>query len=327
MIDLSELSIVKPSGKSARDNDGLHKRRGIWYYCLTIDGQRRFFSAQTRNYQQARRKRADAIKAQQENRLPTDYARWPFETLLAQVIEDRKPHLSENSIRIDKERFVPLLRAFRGKRICEIDARAIKNYQQARQKEVGNRAINLETKLLRQVLKAAKVWSQVADDYKPLPVNSRGPGRALEPNQEKLLFDTARENPRWDAAFYAALAASNTTNRSFELKGLHLEDVDLMNREIIIRKSKTNAGERRIPLNAAALWAFARLVQRANALGSAEPCHFLFPHFRYRRTKETAKSAGLGYDPERPQKTWRTACVHLSRRPQNALESRRQQKR
>src|SRR5262249_19255105 len=50
-----------------RDNDGLHKRRGIWYYALNIDGERRFFSAKTRNYQEARRVRAEAIKAQLEN--------------------------------------------------------------------------------------------------------------------------------------------------------------------------------------------------------------------------------------------------------------------
>ena len=32
-----------------RDADGLHKRRGIWYYCLTISGERRFFSTKTRS--------------------------------------------------------------------------------------------------------------------------------------------------------------------------------------------------------------------------------------------------------------------------------------
>lgn len=80
---------------SRRDNDGLHKRRGIWYYCLVVNGERRFFSTKTRNYQDARRKRADAIKAQQENRLPTDYAKLPFEKLVALVLEDRKLHLAE----------------------------------------------------------------------------------------------------------------------------------------------------------------------------------------------------------------------------------------
>jgi hypothetical protein len=46
-----------------RDNDGLHKRRGIWYYSLEVGGPRRFFSTKTRNYTEARKIRAGAIKA------------------------------------------------------------------------------------------------------------------------------------------------------------------------------------------------------------------------------------------------------------------------
>jgi hypothetical protein len=39
----------QPLGR--RDNDGLHKRREIWY-CLTIAGERRYFSTRSRSYQQ-----------------------------------------------------------------------------------------------------------------------------------------------------------------------------------------------------------------------------------------------------------------------------------
>jgi hypothetical protein len=79
---------------------------------------------------------------------------------------------------IDKERLGPLVAALSTLRVCEIDARMIKNYQQARRKQVGNRTINLECKLLRHVLKAAKVWSHIADDYKALREDRCGPGRA-----------------------------------------------------------------------------------------------------------------------------------------------------
>jgi hypothetical protein len=130
---------------SRRDNDGLHKRRGIWNYSLIIDGERRFFSTKTRNYQEARKVRAEAVRAQQENRLPTDLAKMVFEKLLAQVLEDRKLHLAENSIRLEKERSVPLLRHFMGWRVCQIDNRAIKEYQAKRKAQVGTRTVNLET--------------------------------------------------------------------------------------------------------------------------------------------------------------------------------------
>src|SRR5579883_869670 len=168
---------------SWRDSDGLHKRRGIWYYCLTIDGERRFFSTKTRNFQEARKKRAEAIRDQESNRLPTDLAKLSFEKLLAQVVEDRKPHLGESTIRLERERSVPLAKYFGGRRVSEIDGAAIKEWQKRRVKQVSARTVNLEAKLLRQVLKAAKTWAIVADDYKALPEDRRGPGRALEDHE------------------------------------------------------------------------------------------------------------------------------------------------
>jgi integrase len=297
--------------KVQRDNDGLHKRRGIWYYTLTIDGQRRFFSTQTRNYTEARTARAKAVRDQQENRLPTDLAKWQFDKLLAQVTSERELYLAENSRRIERERSGPLVKYFGGRRVCEIDNNAIRAYQLARSKQVSPRTINLECKVLRHVLKAARTWGNLADGYKSLKEDRRGPGRALEPEQEKILLETAQGNQAWDAAFFAALVASNTTMRGCELKGLQLRDFDLVDKQITIRRSKTNAGERAIPLNGAALWAFARLLERANALGSTEPEHCLFPAFRYRKTKEAPASRGTGYDPLRPQKTWRTAWRSL----------------
>jgi integrase len=299
---------VKKQSEPSRDNDGLHKRRGVWYYCLTIAGKRRFFSTKTRNWQEARRVRANASKAQLDNKLPTDAAKQRFETLLAQVLEDRKPHLAENTIRIERERSGPLLKHFSGRRVSEIDAAAIRAYQTARAKTVGHRTVNLECKLLRHVLKAAKIWAVVADDFKPLKEDRRGPGRALDESQEKLLFDTAKSRPGWDVAFYAAMAASSTTMRSVEIKNLRVADVNLIDREVFVGRSKGNtAGVRRIPLNGGALWGFARLLERAHALGSTEPEHFLLPAFLYRRTKDEAGARGTGYNPERPQKTWRTA--------------------
>src|SRR5215472_7398671 len=51
-------------------------------------------------------------------------------------------------------------------------------------------------------------------------------------------------------------------------------------------------------------WACARLFERAHALGSMEPGHFLFPGFGRQGTKATH---GTGYDPTWHQKAWRTA--------------------
>lgn len=307
---------------SRRDNDGLHRRRWIWYYSLVIDGERRFFSTRTRNYQEARTIRARAIQQHVEGKQPNDYAKWLFEKLLPKVLEDRKLHLAETSRRLEHDLSSPLLKYFSGRRICEIDAAAIRTYQALRSKQVSNRTTNMECNLLRHALKTSKVWAHVADDYKPLKEDNGGPGRALEEHEEKLLFDVARSKPGWDAAFYAALIASNTTMRGCELKCLRLRDVNLMDREIMVSRSKTEGGKgRRIPLNDAAFWACTRLFERAHALGSMEPGHFLFPGFGRQGTKATH---GTGYDPARHQKTWRTAwrslCKEAARRSAEGIQ-------
>ena len=80
------------SSNNRRDTDGLHKRRGIWHYKLRVAGRWKEISTGTRNYQEARKLRQQAIQDQQEGRLPTDMDKWPFEkaaaTWLAKQRED-----------------------------------------------------------------------------------------------------------------------------------------------------------------------------------------------------------------------------------------------
>jgi integrase len=166
------------------------------------------------------------------------------------------------------------------------------------------------------ILKDAKCWTEIGEEYKPMRETNRGPGVALTLEQEKCLFETAKQKPQWDAVYYAALVAVNTTQRGCELKGLRLRDVDLLGRTVAVRRSatKTDAGCREIPLNDTALWALGRLVDRARILGASQPDHFLFPAFRYRRTKDSTTAAGTGYDPTQHMKTWRTAWRSLKRK-------------
>ena len=104
MNNLDTLPLVQPSGTATRDSDGLHKRRGYWYYCLTINGQRRFFSTGTTTYQQARKIRNEAVQQQEEGRLPTDLAKQPFERLAADWLAGREGMVAPQTLRIDRER-------------------------------------------------------------------------------------------------------------------------------------------------------------------------------------------------------------------------------
>jgi len=295
---------IEPTPKRVlRDRDGLHKRRGIWHYKLRIEGRWREYSTGERNYREAKRKRQAAIQAQQEGRLPSDAARAKLSAIAPRWLDERKKLVAHETWRIDKERMKPLLRALGDKRLSEITSDDVRAYQARRSSEVGTRTVNLETKVLRQVLKPNKLWARIADDYRPLPENKEGPGRALLPEEEKRLFETAASRSGWQAAYYAALIASNTTTRACEIRGLRLQDVDLMERTMRVRRvsTKNESGVRIIPLNDTALWAVARACERAAALGASEPEHYLFPACQRHQI-----------DVTRHQKTWRTAWRNLT---------------
>ena len=90
--------------------------------------------------------------------------------------------------------------------------------------------------------------------------------------------------------------------RGCEIKGLCWRDVDMMERTITIRNSKTEAGERVLPLNADAWAVILQLYERAKTMGRIEGSHYLF------FSCEVAK-----VDPTRPMKSWRTAWRRLTR--------------
>jgi integrase len=305
-----------PAPAKARDNDGLHKRRGIWHYKLKIAGKWKEISTKSTNYAQARKTRQEALQAQEEGRLPTDFAKLIFEKASETWLAERRTQVAPKTHRIDKERLVPLKAEMSGRRLCEITSDIVRAYQMKRTHKVGPRTINLETKVLRMILRRARLWARIADDFKQLPENKQGPGRALSPEHEKKLFEVASSKPAWSLVYYAALLAAQTTARGCELKGLRIGDIDLLEKTLRIRRAstKTDAGARVIPLNETAQWACARLLERARKLGSIELDHFVMPASLFRHTKLSDPTKGqTGFDPTRPMQSWRTAWRNLTK--------------
>ena len=294
--ELEKPQEKKERAEPRRDRDGLHKRRGVWYFSLNVNGRRRFYSAKTRVYKDAQKERTKKTEEQKAGQLPNDLSRLPFSELLAHTLKMRQ-HLSEGSRRIDRERSRPLLAFFGDQRASKITAQMIQDYQTRRLAtdsrtflqsdsipagtKPGPRTVNLEIRLLHTTLATAKIGWPV--EVRQMKENRIGPGRALDEQQERMLFDVARSKPQWKPAFYAALAAANTTTRGVELKHLKIGDVNLIDGEIVVRRSKTDAGLRKIPLNAGAQWAFARLLERANGLDRRAPTTSFF------RTRSTDK--------------------------------------
>src|SRR5262249_33122522 len=170
---------------------------------------------------------------------------------------------------------------------------------------------NLETKVLRLLLTEAGLWKRFERDFKPLKENRHGCGRALTAEEHERLFKIVMNDPKSSASYFAAIIAAETTMRGCELKGLRLRDIDLINGTVKVHRvtTKTDAGERVIPLTKAALWCFGQLFKRAELLGATKPEHYLFPRFVFRNSR--TPGTGLGYDPLRQQVSFRTGWNNL----------------
>lgn len=309
------VRVIEAGGAPARDRDGLHRRRGIWHFKVRVGGRWRELSTGERNWQAARAKRREMLAAVEAGRLPGEMAKWPLAKALEHWLDSRAHDTAPSSQRRYRELVRALAAHFPARRLADISAADIAAYQVERLKSVSPRSVNLELRGLRMVLKKAKLWARLADDYKPVREPSQGPGRALAPEEEKRLFSTAASRPEWHVAYCCAIVAANTTARGGELRGLRLGDVDLFNRNMRIRRAstKTDAGARMVTLNDAAAWALARLQERAQALGAIAPEHFLLPLALYRLTKESEPCEGKGFDASRPTLGWRSAWRSLTK--------------
>jgi integrase len=287
--------------KRKKDRDGLYKRREYWHYELSIDGKKRSFTTETKDYNEAKKKRAQAIRDLQQGKPPSDTNLKRFEQTADEYIKHRENTVSAGTVRLEKERLKPLKRVLGNVRLKDITPRTIRHYQATRAAEVSNKTVNLETDLLRGILKAEGQWRRLADDVKRLPRTATSPGRALTAEESLRLFTVAESKEEWFSACYATLVAYDTGMRAVELRHLKLEDIDIDGRKITIRRSKGNNGLfRTVMLTNDAVKALLKLMERAKNLTACEPKHYLFP-YRLR----------IGYDPTRPANGWRTAWRSL----------------
>ncbi len=162
----------------------------------------------------------------------------------------------------------------------------------------------MEMGAIRRILKRAKRWHVVAEDIRPLK-ERREVGRAMAHEEKLRLLRLAAIRPEWQVARCAAILALNTTMRGCELKGLRWRDVNLIDRMLTVRRSKTEAGERVIPLNSDAMAAILELYKRAQSVGATDLSHYVFPACENDRIDPTTTSNDLAHgvaktDPRRP---------------------------
>jgi integrase len=285
----------------------LFKRNKTWWTDFSVNGVRYRQSLDTTDWRQAQSDEKKLIADASTGKLAPaskKFSRLAFSEAADRYLENRRLELSDRSYKKERQLLVEPQRFFAALPLRRIGSEELLAYRRARaEKGTGPAYINMEMGVIRRILKRAKLWYLVADDLKPLRERRRV-GRALSPEDKARLLKLADSKPEWVNARLAQALALNTTMRGCEIKGLRWRDVDLIEQTLTVRRdtTKTDAGERIIPLNANAVGAIIALYRRAQANGGAAPDHYLFP------ACENSK-----IDPTRPQRSWRTAWRRLTR--------------
>jgi integrase len=286
----------------------LYKRGRTWHTDFTVNGQRFRQSLDTTDWREAQSKEKDLIAQASAGKLaPTSqqFSKLNLSQAIERYLEDRAAHVQPRSKRSESDHAKPLREYFGSVPIARIDTDSVLGYIRHRKaKGLSNTTVNMEIGILRRILKRAKRWHFVADEIPHLP-ERRDIGRALQPEEKLHLLKLAQSKPEWETAYLASMLALNTTMRGCEIKQLLWRDIDFIDRSLTIRRSKTLAGERVIPLNANAYNAIMRLRKRAQKLFGADlqPDWYVFP-------------SAEGYskpDPTKPMSGWRSAWRSLTR--------------
>ena len=256
----------------------LYKRGKTWWVDFSAHGERFRLSVGTGDWRQAESHAkelvADAL-AGRMTRAALDTGKQAFADAADAYLEARRLDLAESSLRKERQLLTFPKRFFGKAALASITADFLNVYRKWRAKNgAGPVIINMEMGVLRRILKRAKRWHLVGGELRPLR-ERHALRRALTPEQKARLLEVSRQRPEWDVARCAMTLALNTTMRGCELRGLRWGDVDLTGELVTVRRSKTEAGERVIPLTPDAIAALMEMRERAALLGDVIASHFV----------------------------------------------------
>ncbi|QNI32085.1 site-specific integrase [Alloacidobacterium dinghuense] len=233
------------------------------------------------------------------------------------LLEEKIPHWEPSTLENNGRSWKHLSPHFGKLLLDEVSARDISRYQLTRKKEgAGNRTINMEIELLRQVMIKHRRWQLISPDVRMLK-EREDIGKALRPDEQVRLLDAAKKSVS-QSLYPAILLSIHSGMRINELRHLRWHQVDLAKNEIVVGRSKTLAGEGRvIPLSATALICIKEWKAR---FPEAKLYHFVFPSERYRlyRDKDTLALTAEVYshDPAKPMGAWKRSWISCQKRAQ-----------
>jgi integrase len=276
----------------------------------------------TTNWQEAVRLERDLIDAAKRGQVSARAeATRLFEAAEIYLTAKAATANSARTVAFDREHLEILKRHFGDTPLVRITRESIEAFQHARRLAgAGNRTVNMNVGVLRQLLKRFGQWRRLEDHVKMLSEAKAPVGRALSADEQQRLFEKATTHPEWEHVYCAAILAANTSMRGVEIKHLRRQDVDLEHGVIHIRRSKNETSHRVLPLNAPAKAAIERMLARADLLGhvirrttSGRPAAGIYSTRRSRRRHGTTRGDHCGM-PLACRACGSTICVIRSSR-------------
>jgi integrase len=205
----------------------VYKRGQVYWYKFLFQGQLIRDSAKTNSKTVAR----EAERARRRdlelgiNRIGKR-DRTPLFPIAAKEWIDAKVGKSESTLRNYKQYVESLTSEFKDRLVCDIHISDIRALQTKRLKQgLGTRSVNYEVGVLRQILKAFRLWQNLSEDVDWLK-ERRDVGKALSSEDEERLYAAcaASRSPALLPIFVLCLDAGL---RAGEAKTLRRKDLNL----------------------------------------------------------------------------------------------------
>jgi hypothetical protein len=194
----------------------IYERDEHWRLDVTIQGVRYCEALDTTDKRQAKELEKDRISEIKQGKGASksgrDFARKSFSDAAIIYQEERRPHVAERTTQLERERLRPLSAHFGEKPLLRFKAEDFAAYQNARLgKGISGRTVNMETGVLRRMLKRAKVWNAISEDVRGLPERQGAADKVLPADLKHRLFEVAASKPEWTVAHCAAVPAGSRT--------------------------------------------------------------------------------------------------------------------
>jgi integrase len=230
--------------------------KGVWWARYSCNGERLHYSLQTSDAEEAREE-AETIKYEIKRGIHRPFKRLIFDNLLARYLEAQRARNAEKSYKRDITNSKPLLKAFAGHRIDDIDHSALEYYMAKRldgelnpddhrRKTPSKCTINHEVVMIKHMFNKAVEWKLLMVNplraVKLFRLPAFRPRYVTIEELEKIKRHACPE--LWDIIIFFV----STGMRPKEIFSLKWSDLDWPQRMLTVQNPK-NRYPRIIPLN------------------------------------------------------------------------------